>query len=243
MSDALGQFIGDVRDIFVAAERDKATARDPHAAPKPPVQKPQRLGWRVKNLEIIFDYPLMEGVYDKEWKESMIVRVYNLFGRTTEGVKLLNALANFPIHPQLPAIKRINVGFQENMLPSDDPAADTDGMFGPQHPAAQYDLWVKFKKGAVSGPGRWPNTTKSCNIVFTHKRDDSHMAVTLFHELLHIWFVNAYWLYFLQKGNTGHGKVEDCEYDQVQTATGTRRPFLDWLVVFYAEIDKIERGG
>lgn len=242
MADGLERFIGDVRDIFVADERANAVKQQQHAQPQPQATKPQRLGWRVKNLEVIFDYPVMDGVYDHDWKESMIIKVYNLFGRTTEGVKLLNALANFPIHPQLPAIKRINVGFQENMLPSSDPAADTDGIFGPSYPAAQYDLWVKYKKDATF-IGKWPNTTKRCNISFTHRNDESHMTVTLFHELLHIWFVNNYWLYFLQKGNTGHGKVEDCEYDIVETEAGQRQPFLEWLMLFYQEIDKKEQGG
>jgi len=242
MADPLGRFIGDVRDIFVAGERGAATTQQPHAQPQPQATKPQRLGWRVKHLDVVFAYPVMEGEYDRAWKESMIIKVYNLFGRTTEGTKLLNALANFPIHPQLPQIKRINVGFQENMLASDDPAADTDGIFGPQYPAPQYDLWVKYKKNTTF-VGKWPNTQKACNIVYTHRNDESHMAVTLFHELLHIWFVNKYYLYFLQKGNTGHTKVEDCEYDVVESGGVLRRPFLDWLVLFYQEIDKKEQGG
>lgn len=242
MADNLERFIGDVREIFVAAERGKAVAKDEHAQPQPQATKPQRLGWRLKNLEVIFDYPLMDGIYDREWKESMIIKVYNLFGRTDEGVKLLNALANFPMYPQLPAIKRVNVGFQENMLPSDDPSADTDGLFGPQSPAARYDLWVKYKK-SEAGSGRWPNTEKPCNIVYSHRKDESAMAVTLFHELLHIWFVNTYWFYFLQKGNTGHGNVMECEYDVVESQGNYSRPFLDWLLRFYQEIDRKEQGG
>ena len=234
----LKQFIGDIHRI---TEADRADAVDgaPYMQPVVPKPKPRDLRWNTGGLDVEFAHTL-EGEYDEEWKKGIIAKVFNVFGSTTEGRKLLKDLSSFPIHPQLPALKKINVAFQDNLLQSTDPNADTDGQFHPAWPAEEYALWIKYKKNAP-GPGKWPNTPKNCNILYTHRKDESAMAVILYHELLHIWFVNKYWLYFLQKGNTGHLKVENCEYDIVEINNKQYYPFLDRLILFYKEIDSKEK--
>jgi hypothetical protein len=61
------------------------------------------------------------------------------------------------------------------------------------------------------------------------------MIVTLYHELLHVWFVNKYSR--LLPGNTGHRDIFKCEFDIDDTGTS---PFHERLKTIYCEMDKRE---
>ena len=108
---------------------------------------------------------------------------------------------------------RVNVSFVDQ-LPRG--STDASGLFEPEWAGQPlYDVWVK-NVAPHTGPGielggAWPGGT-SIDIPFTYTDAESHMAETLYHELLHVWFVNT------QQGSpytTGHRDVMKGEIDPV----------------------------
>jgi hypothetical protein len=69
-----------------------------------------------------------------------------------------------------------------------------------------------------------------CSIVFLYRETESWMAEALFHELLHVWFVNAY-AGHERRFPTGHGRVDYCELEP---------EFSDLLDAFARELAALE---
>lgn len=102
------------------------------------------------------------------------------------------------------AIKVVVVG----KIPGEDPAKPDVGLFDPDTAGAKnYTIWVKHvdppAAGVMRGPSTgWPSNDCSKSVCPAYSDPESEMAGTLFHEALHIWFLNT------QKGAThptGHG--------------------------------------
>ena len=93
-------------------------------------------------------------------------------------------------------------------IPGEDPANPDVGLFAPDTAGAkQYSIWIKHidppAAGVIRGPSTgWPSNDCSKAVCPTYTDPESEMAGTLFHEALHVWFLNT------QKGAkhpTGHG--------------------------------------
>lgn len=77
--------------------------------------------------------------------------------------------------------------------------------------------------------GQYPDNP-DCAYTFYYQRAVSSMAQVLYHELLHIWFLNTY-AGVERRYPTGHGLVSLCEFDD---------EFLDLLAANAAELSTIE---
>lgn len=97
--------------------------------------------------------------------------------------------------------------YYKSLMPEDE-----GGSIYPDTPNAEiYEVQVKnvppTPAGVLPG-GEWPGGKGWCNFQFLYASPEHAMADTLFHELLHIWFLNTQsdpnW-------PTGHGDVKKCE--------------------------------
>lgn len=128
---------------------------------------------------------------------------------------------------------RVTVFFVDR-LPPQRSGDDTSGFFDPSIPdQPQYQVWVRNQIPSPTGDrvislgGEWPGGT-SFDIRFTHDDPESSMANTLYHELLHVWFIHA------QRDAvfpTGHGNVLREEIEPV---------FLRRIRTFIGELDALE---
>jgi hypothetical protein len=220
------------------------------------------LGKPVKNeLVIDFIYPTLPdlGETDVAWKAVAICKMYHLFYSTINGKKLLTALADFPMNTYIdpeemelpegfrpPSAKHIEVTFQQTFAPNTDTNGETDAGEECIVPKESHTIWIRTRKdnpelGALS----WPGSSCERNIKFSHRRGESRMAVLLFHELLHIWFVHRFGYLPGMSCMSGHGAhFESCDYfDHVQIRNPKNKqledtyPFFDWLLEFHNEID------
>lgn len=113
---------------------------------------------------------------------------------------------------------------------------DSDGCFLPPYPGAQeYTVYVRRypeqreeDEGLVAY-GEYPGNAE-CDIVFLYQQPASSMAQTLFHELLHIWFIHHY-RGIAKPYPTGHGVARRCEFDE---------EFLELLARHSHELDLLE---
>jgi len=94
----------------------------------------------------------------------------------------------------------------------------TDGCFRPSTPGAErYEVFVRTHYSrAASDPtlfvfGEYPSNPE-CSVVFFYQEPASFMAQALYHELLHVWYVNARASH-RPTYQTGHGKVESCQFE------------------------------
>jgi hypothetical protein len=78
-------------------------------------------------------------------------------------------------------------------------------------------------------PHYWPGTgTAPCDIRYNFSSGVSEMATSVYHELLHVWWMNQY-----QTTDTGHGReARDC--------SSYEKGFLGKLKDFYGEMDELE---
>jgi hypothetical protein len=183
-----------------------------------------------------------------------------VFNKTKGGSALLKEIAAFPdgaidvygaplsreTRAILPKVKNITVS-----LLAKDPNADEVGDFDPVGRSTKYTVKVRVSPDAPPNPGErltfFPpiiGLKRSEYILFGHQKAASRMAVTLFHELVHIWYVYKYSFYNLQNNiNTGHGPYESPAttfYDVVSVGENNTLPFLSKLSPFYNEIDSLE---
>jgi hypothetical protein len=98
-------------------------------------------------------------------------------------------------------------------------ALDTpEGSFQPAVAgAARYEILVQTRyRDAATEPtvfvfGEWPNNPE-CAYTFFYRQAASMMAQTLYHELLHVWFVNQP-AAAERPFPTGHGQVAHCQFE------------------------------
>ncbi len=114
-------------------------------------------------------------------------------------------------------------------------ADDYDGYVRPIRPdASQYEVfvWNYPARQDDSGEilyGQYPGNSL-CDIVFWYQEPESMMAHTIYHELLHIWFINRY-AGEIREYPTGHGNLTRCELDE---------EFMDMLREHARELGKLE---
>ncbi|MFQ5846207.1 MAG: hypothetical protein ACE5IQ_00880 [Candidatus Methylomirabilales bacterium] len=190
----------------------------------------------------------IEGVLQYQEKNRLIDQTKELFLSTRGGASVLEGLNRFT------HITKIVLGFGDRFVTNQEDGV-TLGRFHPAKRSKKYRVTIiyQFDLSTETLPGetrirtregqrladgeRWPNTrggSWDCNIRYTHTQGKSRMAVVLFHELLHIWFVNTNWKDREKLGPfiTGHADVMQCQI--------VRTGFHDLLTAFYAEIDGIE---
>ncbi|HTA28690.1 MAG TPA: DUF4157 domain-containing protein [Bacteroidia bacterium] len=123
---------------------------------------------------------------------------------TAQGQQLVNELCRMPANRLGPGQKKINISFTDN-LSCGEPGAT--GCFQPStQNSYPYSVYVQniipSNTNSRTLFGEWggaPNTIR-----WSHTDPESKMANTLFHELLHVWFLNTHRnaLY-----PTGHGNA------------------------------------
>jgi hypothetical protein len=228
------------------------------------------LGKPVKNsLVIHFTYPTQpdSGESDISWKSVAICKMYHLFYSTVNGKQLLRALADFPMGTYIdpeemelssefrpPSIKQIEVTFEQTFVPNTDPNHGTSGETDAGEecivPKERHTVWIRTQRDNPEAPGGliWPGSSCEKNIKFFHRKGESRMAVLLFHELLHIWFVHRFGYLPAMSCMSGHGTdMLSCSYfDLVQIRdSGSNKledtyPLFDWLLKFFDEINTKE---
>lgn len=166
-----------------------------------------------------------------------------------EDAGLSAAEINKQIQGSVPKVKDITVIFVSSL-----PTEGDVGSHEPSVPASSYKIWILIKEDDLSkGSQTWPSLP-GCkpDIVYNHKKSESQMVVTMFHELVHIWFVFKYWVWGGQSDNNlGHETYTPCRkskpfFTEVLRKDGTqfpgnaRQPFYDMLRRFYQEADTIE---
>lgn len=128
----------------------------------------------------------------------------------------------------------IEIHFVDDLLPECNDSSD--GCFLPTAASAdRYQLFIRNQlTDAATEPtefvfGEYPGNP-DCAVVTFYEKAASSMAHTAYHELLHVWFVNAHAgerrLY-----PTGHGDVGRCEFEE---------EFLDALSAHAYELAVIE---
>lgn len=95
---------------------------------------------------------------------------------------------------------------------------DSSGCFEPDTPGADgYRVYVHAEHAAAARPptelvfGEYPGNP-DCDVITFYQEAASTMAETLYHELLHVWFVNAFAGQH-RRWPTGHGVVARCEFE------------------------------
>jgi hypothetical protein len=130
-------------------------------------------------------------------------------------------------------VSHINIHFADEVPASLDAP---DGSFLPARARAKsYDVTIRaeYRDAAIEPTvfvfGEYPDNP-NCAYVFFYRQAESSMAQTLYHELLHIWFMNKH---FGERRRyvTGHGLVSRCEFEQ---------EFLELLAANAAELSAIE---
>jgi hypothetical protein len=134
---------------------------------------------------------------------------------TSQGLALVEALCGLFVDVESDALRiTIQVSFVDHL-----PCRDgTDGCFRPSVPGADiYEVFVRtqYPKPAhdpsVFVFGEYPSNPE-CSVVFFYQEASSSMAQALYHELLHVWFVNAH-AHEHRDFPTGHGSVTNCEFE------------------------------
>lgn len=150
---------------------------------------------------------------------------------TASGARLINSLWRLFCHGRGNCRARVSVLFTQT-LPTTE--AGASGYFEPGSPdQPHYNVWVLSRLPSIPDGrsitlgGSWP--PGDALIHFTHADPESDMASTLYHEMLHVWFVHA--------GRqdigfpTGHGDVTRGEIEP---------QFLEMLRGFTRELDALE---
>jgi hypothetical protein len=145
---------------------------------------------------------------------------------TREGTWLIAALATKGI--------KVKLSFG-----STDPVGghDMSGGFSPAEPGRKkYTVYIKHGDAVptgTTGPSFYgsANCPANTNVFYHYKEAESEDAESIYHELLHIWFINQIWrptpIY-----PTGHGSWSDCEIEGA---------FLNKLKVSVSQLDSLEQ--
>jgi hypothetical protein len=110
----------------------------------------------------------------------------------------------------------LEIIFVDSLLPECSDSAD--GCFLPAIPGAdRYELFVQTQSSdAATEPtqfvfGEYPGNP-DCGVLTFYEKATSSMAHTMYHELLHVWFLNAH-AGEDRRYPTGHGAVNRCEFE------------------------------
>jgi hypothetical protein len=156
---------------------------------------------------------------------------------TESGRWLLGELADTYIDPVLQSRRpRIAVAFVD-LLPEG--AYEDNGYYRPVDPGAEtYEVLVKYvpvvneRTRTIVLFGVYPDNS-ACDIIFWYQEPASSMAHTLFHELLHVWYIHEY-RFEKRKYPTGHGNARWCQFEE---------DFLELLRAHAHELDELEGTG
>lgn len=195
----------------------------PHAIMRQAGTDPQASWDALVNFDVTPDTP-----ENQQRAKDAIQRVI----KTKEGALLVNQLWNtFATGKKHRLTSSIAVHFVDT-LPKG--VTDATGFFSPSLAgASQYDVSVRNEQpppaGVISLGGTWPGKPATQSYYYAHTDAESVMGATLFHELLHVWFVNT------QTGAvypTGH---QDVLKDQIDPL------FFSRLKTFSGELDDLEK--
>jgi hypothetical protein len=176
---------------------------------------------------------------DEDQRRAPVKDAVDRFLRIPEGAKLMNEVWTLFCNEQ-ECRTSITVRFVDNLPPGDEGAS---GVTTPEARGAKaYVLYVHYQKDypSLHKEGRkseWPIDKPQ---LVSHTHDPaSIMGETLFHEMLHVWFMNA------RHGKiawTGHGAkgVEPEFLQRLQTATGQ---FEELEGIIQVEKEKAERDA
>jgi hypothetical protein len=156
---------------------------------------------------------------------------------TESGRWLIGELADTYIDPVVLSTRpRIVVGFVGLLPPG---AYEDNGYYRPVDPGAdEYEVLVKLVPvvdeltRSIVLFGVYPDNS-ACDIIFWYQEPASSMAHTLFHELLHVWYIHEY-RFEKRKYPTGHGNARWCQFEE---------DFLDLLRAHAHELDELEGTG
>src|ERR1019366_2861953 len=164
----------------------------------------------------------------------------NRFLQSSEGVSLEEALQKmFCSHPDKSCWPRIRITFGQTsnaeggeFFPDKFFPNPYDPESEPGWPQFFYDVTVlpQKKDSPATPPYYWPGGSLPC-ISYSFSSRASQMATTIYHELLHIWWINN----SQQDENTGHGgRTDNC-------SSYAEPFFMKKLKDFYADMDNREQ--
>lgn len=151
--------------------------------------------------------------------------------RTASGVWLVGRLFEVRKRLKLPE-PRVQIHVMPKKLFPDKKIAEAEGYYAPEPPGEPlYHVYADWAQGTRS--------LGAFSIVIagipTSIRDDaSALAIVIFHELLHVWFIHEYNGLYDGKVNTGHGAMGPRGYEYIHPDFEVR------LRKFYREIAELE---
>lgn len=170
---------------------------------------------------------------DQPERRGPVQEAVNRLLRLAEGARLVNQLWHVFCGGRSACRSRVRITFvdSDRRLDTGDSAS---GHFSPDAPNEPvYEILVRYRaplspevRNRTLG-GSWPGGTTQ-DIHYTHADSESDMANTLFHELLHVWFLHAHPNAHYP---TGHGNVQKGQIEPV---------FMDRLRAFSRELDELE---
>ena len=181
---------------------------------------------------------------DRSQYKYRMLGVLNRLLETNQAVWLIKQLADqqgfvAPNGKQVARIVRLKFVWE---LPKNG-HDEADGLFRPNEPGQpEYEVFIKYStqlqfeefrriSRGIESYGVWPDEGKTCSYMYYHRQLESALAHTLFHELLHVWYIHE----FADEPvayPTGHGDVRTCEIDYDN--------FLSHLKAHSSELDALE---
>jgi hypothetical protein len=171
-------------------------------------------------------------------RQELAQKAVDRFFATEGGRWLIGELGRIRIDPVQRQIGlKIDVRFVESLPPE----ADEDiGYYSPREAGAEaYEVLVRFAAEARPDTGDGTRTIElfgiypdnsACDIIFWYQEPESTMAHTLFHELLHIWFIHTY-RFEQRKYPTGHNNARWCQFEE---------EFLELLRAHARDLEQVE---
>jgi hypothetical protein len=156
----------------------------------------------------------LDVVLADQQKEDLAGRAIDRLLKTAHGVWLTTELCTVLREPSTNKLtSRVRVSFVDAL-----PQGASDGL-GCFRPATRFaDVYEIFVRNASEDLhpdtivfGEYPANSE-CAVVFLYREPESWMAQTLYHELLHVWFLHARAGQELEYP-TGHGNAGRCEFE------------------------------
>lgn len=221
------------KDTGVVQARQEALSTEPYA----PRTRGRSRAPAGKTAEI-FDAPPTDALKDwglimgsrlrsKPAKYAPLAeRVERRLLRTSAGVKLVADLQGQLGRRRPPAMVNVTFTFPAR-FPASDFTEGVSGYFEPREPDQdEYDVYVGWERDELDAYAKVISGVRT-----ELKRGVSFMAQTLFHELLHVWFIHAH------RGlGTGHGAFDGKrgQYDSIDPE------FQKCLVAMLRQLELIE---
>jgi hypothetical protein len=167
-------------------------------------------------------------------KKATTTTVLNRFLQISSGQRLINDVWNLFCRGKRRCQADVTIHMVDALPPEIGGGAD-GSFFPPEKDEPHYDVYVLYRAPLTEDErrtkthiGQWPQGKSDLQIFYTAEESESNMATTLFHELLHVWFINQ-GVYSAYK--TGHWDVEKGEFEVV---------YFERLKEAYKEIDELE---